>query len=159
MGDSDIRMITVGKGKVGMAGLEAVFERLARAGKTPCQELGTELVALAGQQNYVVPAAKAEYAEALVVEYRRYLGEDVPEEGAGLAIKVIGTGCPRCEQLAANVLSALSELGLAADVEHVREPARIAEYGILGTPALVVDGEVKATGKVLSVEEIKKLLA
>jgi small redox-active disulfide protein 2 len=82
----------------------------------------------------------------------------VPVEDGGLSIKVLGTGCARCERLVADVMSALDALGLAADVEHVTDPARIGEYGVMGTPALVVNGRIVAAGSAPSAAEIRKML-
>ncbi|QJA06519.1 thioredoxin family protein [Thermosulfurimonas marina] len=74
-------------------------------------------------------------------------------------IKVLGPGCPRCESLYDHVVLALEELGLEATVEKVKDLGQIAAHGVVKTPALVVDGKVVSQGKVLSVEEIKKLLS
>jgi small redox-active disulfide protein 2 len=156
--ESDVRMIAAGRAKVGIVGLTAVFEEMKAAGREPTDELADEFVGLAARSNYVPDSARAEYARALLAEYRRFLGEDVPEERAGLSIKVLGAGCPRCEKLAADVMATLEKLGLPADVEHVRDPARIGEHGVLGTPALVVNGKVVAAGRTPSAGEIEGML-
>ena len=70
-------------------------------------------------------------------------------------IKVLGPGCPKCEQTDKMVKDALQEIGVAADVEKVTGTMDIAKYGVFGTPAVVVDGEVKSVGKVPSKEDIK----
>ena len=72
-----------------------------------------------------------------------------------MEIKVLGPGCPRCEQTEKNVKEAASELGVNAQVEKVTDTMQIASYGVFGTPAVVVDGEVKSVGKVPSKEEIR----
>jgi len=73
-------------------------------------------------------------------------------------IKVLGTGCPKCQALKETARKALSELGLEAEIEVVKEIEKIMEYPIMFTPALVVNGKVKVSGKVPSVEEVKKYL-
>jgi small redox-active disulfide protein 2 len=73
-------------------------------------------------------------------------------------IKILGTGCPNCQRLEANTKQALEELKLEAEVEKITEIADIMSYGIMGTPALVVDGEVKVYGRVAEVKEIKEIL-
>ena len=73
-------------------------------------------------------------------------------------IQILGTGCPKCNQLEQNVKLAVHRLGLQCEVVKVSDIREIAKFGVMLTPGLVVDGEVKATGKVLSVEEIVKLL-
>lgn len=74
-------------------------------------------------------------------------------------LQILGTGCPKCRQLAANAEAAAKALGIDYQLEKVTELGKIVEFGIMLTPALVVDGEVKAVGKVPSVEDIKALLA
>ena len=73
-------------------------------------------------------------------------------------IQILGTGCSKCKQLQANTEKALAELGLDAKIEKVQDINRIIEYGVMMTPALVIDGEVKCVGKVASAEEIKQVL-
>ena len=72
-----------------------------------------------------------------------------------MEIKVLGPGCPRCQQTEKNVKVAVSELGVEADVEKVKDPLKIASYGVFGTPAVIVDGEVKSVGKIPTKDEIK----
>ena len=74
-------------------------------------------------------------------------------------IKVLGPGCRRCEQLAAAATDAADQLGIDYEVVKVKEVAKLADYGVMMTPGLVVDGEVKSQGKVLSLDEIKAMLA
>ena len=75
-----------------------------------------------------------------------------------MKIKVLGSGCPNCKILEANTKKALEELKIKADVEQVTDIAKIMEYGIMSTPALIIDEKVVSYGKVLSSNEIKKLL-
>lgn len=76
-----------------------------------------------------------------------------------MKIQILGTGCPKCRTLTANAEQAVRELGLAARVEKVEGMADIARMGVLMTPALAVDGEVKSSGHLLSVHQVKKILA
>ncbi len=69
-------------------------------------------------------------------------------------IKVLGPGCPKCTQTEENVKQALSEAGVEANVEKVTDTMKIAGYGVFGTPAVVVDGEVKSVGKIPKKEDI-----
>jgi small redox-active disulfide protein 2 len=75
-----------------------------------------------------------------------------------MVIKVLGTGCPSCKKLEANVRTAISEAGVEASVEKVEDLQKIMEYGVMSTPALVIDEKLVAKGKVLSVGDIKKFL-
>ena len=73
-------------------------------------------------------------------------------------IQILGTGCAKCHTLAANAEAAAKDLGVAYELEKVTELNRIMSFGVMMTPALVVDGVVKASGKVLSPKEIRGLL-
>ncbi len=73
-------------------------------------------------------------------------------------VKVLGSGCAKCNELEANVKKALAQLGMDTAVEHIKDFNVIAEYGVMSTPALVVGGKVVSYGKVLKTEEAVKLL-
>jgi len=73
-------------------------------------------------------------------------------------IQILGTGCPKCKQLTANAAEAVKELGLEANIEKVDKIQDIMKFGVMMTPALVIDGEVKSAGKVLSKADIEALL-
>lgn len=75
-----------------------------------------------------------------------------------MEIKVLGPGCANCKKLHANVAEAVAGLNVDADVGKVEDIAEIMGYGVLSTPGLVVDGEVKVAGRVPSVSEIMNIL-
>ena len=75
-----------------------------------------------------------------------------------MKIEILGTGCPKCKQLENNAKKALEETGKEAELVKVTEVDKIVEYGVMSTPAIVIDGEVKSSGKVADVEEIKRWL-
>ena len=72
-----------------------------------------------------------------------------------MEIKILGPGCPKCKQTEKMVRETISEVGKAADVEQITDVMEIAGYGVLGTPAVVVDGEVKSVGKIPLKNEVK----
>ena len=76
----------------------------------------------------------------------------------GKSVKVLGSGCAKCNELEANTKAALAELGMDTEIDHVTDFAQIAAYGVMSTPALVVDGKVVVYGKVLKKDEIVRLL-
>jgi small redox-active disulfide protein 2 len=77
---------------------------------------------------------------------------------AKMKIQVLGPGCAKCKQLAANVEKVVAELGIDALVEKVEDVREIMKFRVLSTPALVIDGTVKSLGRVLKPEAIKDLL-
>ena len=74
-------------------------------------------------------------------------------------IQILGTGCPKCKKLAENAEIAAGELGGEYEIEKVTDINRILEFGVMMTPALAVDGEVKVTGRLSTADEIKEFLS
>lgn len=73
-------------------------------------------------------------------------------------VQVLGPGCAKCQNLLKNTEEAVKQLGIEAEIEKVSDVNMITSFGVMMTPALVIDGELKLQGKVASVEEIKRLL-
>lgn len=82
--------------------------------------------------------------------------ESAKTEGA--SVKVLGSGCAKCNQLEAATKAALEQLGMDTTIDHVTDFSQIAAYGVMTTPALVIDGKVVSYGKVLKTEEVVKIL-
>ena len=75
-----------------------------------------------------------------------------------MEIKILGPGCPRCQQTAKTVIDALAETGVAADVQKVTDIMEIAGFGVMGTPAVVIDGQIKSVGKVPTKRDVMSWL-
>ena len=76
-----------------------------------------------------------------------------------MEIKILGTGCVNCNNLEANTRTALAELGLTVDIDKVTDPAEIVAWGVMSTPALVIDDEVVLSGRVPPADQLKQLFA
>ncbi|MFA0815490.1 MAG: thioredoxin family protein [Anaerofustis sp.] len=76
----------------------------------------------------------------------------------GNTVKILGSGCAKCNQLEAATKEALASLGMSTEVDHITDFAEIAKYGVMSTPALVIDGKVVSYGKVLKTDEVVKIL-
>ena len=74
-------------------------------------------------------------------------------------LQILATGCPKCKKLAENVESAARDLGMEYEIEKVTQINEITKFGVMVTPALAVDGQVKVVGKVPGVEQIKEILS
>jgi small redox-active disulfide protein 2 len=75
-----------------------------------------------------------------------------------MKIQILGGGCPKCHKLAEHAEAAARELGLDYEIEKVTDLNDIMAFGVMMTPALAVDGQVKSVGKVLSIDQIKELI-
>ncbi len=76
-----------------------------------------------------------------------------------MKIEILGTGCSKCKTLEENAKQALAKIGGFHEIKKVEDIVEIMNYGVMSTPALVVDGSVKSSGKLLSVDEIVKILS
>lgn len=76
----------------------------------------------------------------------------------GASVKILGSGCAKCNALEAATKAALEQLGMDTEIDHVTDFAKIAAYGVMSTPALVVDGKVVSYGKTLKTEEVVTIL-
>jgi small redox-active disulfide protein 2 len=160
MSEHDVTQISVGGHRTGIIGLKVALEQVARefAGR-PDADIKAELMERLGQSNYIVPNARAAFEAAFFREYKKFIGEPIPEDPSGaIRIKVLGPGCPSCDKLEQDLMEAMTELNLPADLEHVRDVKEIACYGVMGNPALVINGKVVAVGRVPSKNQLKEWL-
>lgn len=81
-----------------------------------------------------------------------------PVQSEAASVKILGGGCAKCNQLEASTKEALEKLGMDTTIEHVTDFAEIATYGVMTTPALVMDQKVLSYGKVLKTDEVVKLI-
>ncbi len=160
MGEKDIVRIMVGRHTVSIAGLQAaVSEVKGKMAKRSDAEVGSAMLEILEKNNYIPASTREEYRTAFAREYRRFMGEPFTETiSAGLDIKVLGAGCDQCNKLEQLVMQTLTDLNIPANVEHIMDVREIARYGVLGVPALLINGKVKWTGSVPPHEKLKSLV-
>ena len=158
--EKDVTRIRVGDFAVGIVGLKQLLESMAEeyAGESD-EKIRNHMLEQLERKNYVPAKSREDYGRAFLREFRKYLGqpytEDVPQ---GLDVKVLGAGCAQCHHLTQLVMEVLTELDMAAGVDHVTDFQEIATYGVMGSPALLINGKVMAVGSVPPKERIKKWL-
>lgn len=155
-----VRQIKVGKHNTGIVGLDNVLKEMAETMQSASDEqIAAELIQRISKKNYIPSGAYKEYETAFIREYRKFIGEPVAEEPLEqIEIKVLGAGCPSCDKLERTLMTLIGEMGVAADLEHVRDMKEIAGYGVMGSPALVINRKVKAVGSVPSKSTLKDLI-
>lgn len=157
--EKDYRLVLIGNTQVGLIGLKEIFEELKSQRGKPESVLKEMLIEKAGKKNYIPSSIRAEYEKALFREFKKSLGEKVEEERGGfLEVTILGPGCYSCNKLEQDVMAVLSETGIQASLNHITDPKLMAQYGILPTPALIINGKVKSSGRVPSKSMIKKWL-
>jgi hypothetical protein len=160
MSEDKITRINVGGHATGIIGLGPILEEVAKEFKSRTDdEIKAELLNRLSRKNYINSRTKDMYGHAFLREYKKFVGEPFEDtEAGGLEIKVLGPGCPRCEILEQDLMAMMAELNIAADLEHVRDPIDIANYGVMGSPGLIINGEVKAVGSVPPKSKLKEWL-
>jgi hypothetical protein len=157
--EKDYQLVFVGNTQIGLIGLKEIFENLKSQRGNPESILKEMLVERAAKKNYIPDSIKEDYKKALYREFRKFLGEKVEEERRTfLEIVILGTGCFSCNQLEKDILSVLSETEIEAGLNHITDPILMAQYGILPSPALIINGKVKSKGTIPQKSMIKKWL-
>jgi len=131
-------------------GLKTVLEDMAEThGERPDPEIMEELLNRLGKRNYIPQPVRETYGKAFLQEFKKFLGKPFEEETPeGIQVKVLGPGCVQCDRLEQDLMQIMAETGIVADIEHVRDIKEIGRYGVMGTPALIINGKVKSVGSV-----------
>lgn len=160
MAETDITQIRVGKDSVGLVGLKGLMEEMAPDfGDRNDEEIQSHMFQQLAKKNYISPTAKEDYKRAFVREFRKFMGQPYAEAAAAeVDIKVLGPGCSQCDSMEEMVMSILAEIQLPASVNHVRDMKEIARYGVMGVPALLINGKVVCTGSVPPKNKLKTWL-
>ncbi len=159
MSISEVSQIKIGKHLTGFVGLKLVLEQMgSQYGQASDDTIAREMIKRLSKNNYIPESVQDQYGRAFVREFRRFLGQPFEEDGPTneLEIKVLGGGCNICDSLENDLMEILSGMGLAANLEHIRDAQQIASYKVRGLPALIINGEVKSVGTTPPKAELKK---
>lgn len=157
---SSVRQIKVGKHNTGIVGLDDVLKKMAGSMQQASgKEIAAEMIQRLSKKNYIPSEAYMEYENAFIKAYRKFTGQAIPEDPLEqVEIKVLGAGCPNCDKLEMTLMELIEEMGVSTDLEHVRDMKEIASYGVMGSPALVINRKVKAVGSVPPKSTLKDLI-
>jgi len=150
MAKEDVVQIRVEDYAVGIIGLNAALQDMATAyAEKSDQEVADELVNRLSKNNYIPNKAREPYKKAFLREFKKHLGKPYEETiSSGLDVKVLGPGCPQCDGLEEALMAAVEQLRIKANIEHVRDIKEIGQYGVMGSPGLLINGKVKSVGKI-----------
>ena len=146
--------IKIGKAVIGLIGLSQAMAKAASQNMAD-REAVDYLYQAVKKENYIPPPARSEYQKALLLEYQCYTGRSA-ESDAGLVVRIFGSGCLSCNGLNALLIEVLSRMELAADIEQIYDPDEIGRHGILLTPALMINGQVKSGGALPTPAQVKQ---
>jgi Thioredoxin domain len=160
MSSDEITKIKIGKDRIGIVGLKIALAEVAETSAARTDgEIRTELFRRLDRRNYIPESAHEAYGRAFLRAFKKFTGRPVENSDVdGLEIKVLGPGCARCNQLEQDLIAIMAEMNLPADIEHVTDALEISSYGVMGTPALIINGAVKSVGSVPSRAKLKTWL-
>ena len=144
MDSATTRTIRIGKASVGLIGLDIALNQ-ATARKLSIDDAEEFLFDAVFRQNYIPEGAEKNYRQALRKAYQLHLHPEEQENDIPV-IRIYGKKCVSCDELQNTVREVTNAVGLAADIEKIHEPDEIGRAGILITPALVINGEIKSSG-------------
>lgn len=160
MSENDVTQIRVKGNLVGIVGLQNVMKAMASDYSQQTDEvIGTEMVRRLNVKNYIPDSAKANYVKAFVREFRKFLGQPVEEEAiTELSVIILGEGCAQCNHLETDVREVMAQMNAPGEMIHVSDIREIAKYGVMGTPALVINKKVVSVGITPNKKKIRQWL-
>ncbi len=160
MADKSITRVSVSGFSVSIIGITELMAEMARThAEKSDDEVRSYMLGGLAKDNYIPSKARDNYGKAFVREFRKFLGQPyVDDAPKGLDVKILGAGCTQCHTLTQIIMEVLTELNLPAGVDHVTDIRDIARYGIMGSPALLINGKAVAVGSVPHRDRIKKWL-
>lgn len=152
------RTLRIGRVSVGLVGLDVALNRIGRNLSLSCDEAARQILEDISLRNYIPAGATETYLQALVIEVDRLRGSGGHQQKRELVIRILGPGCVSCNSLQKLVIEIMSGMGVAADVFQVHDLDEIGRFGVMQTPALVINGNVKSTGRLPSRARIEEWL-
>jgi CBS domain-containing protein len=155
-----VTQIRVKGNLVGIVGLQDVMEAMKDGyGKENDAVIGVEMTNRLALKNYIPDSARGNYAQALVREFRIFLGQQVPEDvPIGPEVLILGPGCALCGRLETDVRDMMAAMNLPGELIHVTDVREIGKYGLMGMPALVINKKVVSVGTTPEKRKIRQWL-
>ena len=158
MPKNEIKQVMINGRLIGISGLNEAINEIAGISRgLGDDEIQKRLFQLISRNNYVPANTQEAYGKAVLREFKTAQGFSVaPEYVTGFKIAVLGMGCARCSQFESDVRDILSEMKIAADLQHITDMKEIARYGVMGSPALVINNKVVSVGEVPPKSKIRQ---
>lgn len=158
MPENDVAQISIKGNLVGIIGLQNIMAAMASDYSQQSDEvIGAEMVRRLGMKNYIPDSAKNDYAQAFTREFRRSLGRPVEEEAVTvLRVLILGPGCAQCSRLEMDVRDVMAQMNAPGEMLHLSDVCEIGKYGVMGTPALVINNKVVSVGTTPDKKKIRQ---
>lgn len=160
MSENEVTQIRIKGNLVGIIGLQNIMAAMATDYQQKSDELiGSEMVRRLAVKNYIPDSARADYAKALVREFRKFMGQPVEEEAiTELSVIILGEGCAQCNRLETDVREVMAQMNAPGEMIHITDVREIGKFGVMGTPALVINEKVVSVGIIPDKKKIRRWL-
>lgn len=148
MSEKEVTQIRVKGNLVGIIGLQDIMKAMVSDYSQQTEEAtGAEMVRQLAVKNYIPDSARADYSRALVREFKKFIGQPVEEEAVTeLSVIILGQGCAQCSRLEMDVRDVMAQMNMPGELIHVSDLREIAKFGVMGTPALIINKRVVSVG-------------
>ena len=157
----EIKQISVAGRLTGIVGLDDAIRQAVNALPEGADDstIAKEILRLIAAKNYIPDKLLPAYRDAVLREFKKYLGQEIEEDNTdALRVVILGPGCYNCTSLEAAVRNVMSEMNLAGDICHITDVKEIAGYGVMGLPALIINRKLVSTGIVPDKKKIQQWL-
>jgi small redox-active disulfide protein 2 len=151
------RSLKIGKISIGMIGLDIALNRFGRDLSLGNEEAAIKIFDEISSQNYIPAGSQNVYFQAIIKEVERLRGDSRNQSG-DLVIRILGPGCVSCNSLQKLVIEIMSDMGIAADIFQVHDLDEIGRFGVMQTPALVINNKLKCSGRLPTRAQIEEWL-
>jgi small redox-active disulfide protein 2 len=151
------RSLKVGKISIGLIGLDIALNRFGRDSSLCSDDAARKIFDDISSRNYIPAGSENVYFQAIVLEVERLRG-DSEKLSSDLVIRILGPGCVSCNNLQKLVIGIMSDMGIAADIFQVHDLDEIGRFGVMQTPALVINNKLKCAGRLPSRAQVEEWL-
>jgi len=152
------RTLKIGKISIGLIGLDIALNRIGRDLSLGSDEAARLILEDISSQNYIPTEAMETYLQAIADEIKRLRGTG-GKQSRDLVIRILGPGCVSCNSLQKLMIEIMSDMGVAADVFQVHDLDEIGRFGVMQTPALVINNKLKCAGRLPSRARVEEWLS
>ncbi|NOX26295.1 MAG: thioredoxin family protein [Deltaproteobacteria bacterium] len=151
------RQIKIGRASIGLAGLDVALSR-ALGGKLNRREAVEQIFTTISNRNYIPSGMRDAYREALAEEYDRLRDGETGNNDETLTIRILGPGCVSCNNIQKLVIEIMADMQVKADIVQIHDLDEIGRMGVMQTPALIINGQLKSTGRLPARSQIEEWL-
>ncbi len=151
------RQIKIGRATIGLVGIDVALTQIMACDLERVKAIN-QLFQVVASKNYIPAGMQDDYRQALAKEYDRLQGNKSSPKDKNLTIRILGTGCVSCNNIQKLVFEIMAKMQVKADIFQIHDLDEIGRMGVLQTPALIINGELKSAGRLPTRSQIEEWL-